>query len=81
MLNSDEVGSSLERNKEFQEKFSKSELLKKIISKSKPLILDVGAHEGQSVSYFKKLFPNSIIHSFEADNNTCLLYTSDAADE
>ena len=30
-----------------------------------PLILDVGANEGQSIARFKKTFPSSIIHSFE----------------
>jgi FkbM family methyltransferase len=29
------------------------------------LIVDVGAHRGQSIELFKKIFKNSIIHSFE----------------
>ena len=30
-----------------------------------PLIMDVGANEGQSIDRFKKIFKNSIIHCFE----------------
>ena len=30
-----------------------------------PLIIDVGANEGQSIDRFKKIFKNPIIHSFE----------------
>lgn len=36
-----------------------------IIKKKNPVIFDVGANIGQSIDRFKKLFPNSIIHSFE----------------
>ena len=35
-----------------------------------PLILDVGAHVGQSVQRFKKVFPASVIHSFEPSPET-----------
>lgn len=31
----------------------------------RPVILDVGANTGQSVKRFRKVFPSSIIHSFE----------------
>ena len=30
-----------------------------------PIIFDVGANKGQSIRRYKKIFPNSIIHSFE----------------
>lgn len=40
-------------------------LLKKFINKSNPLIFDVGASDGSSIHDFKKIFPASIIHSFE----------------
>ena len=30
-----------------------------------PIIFDVGANKGQSIRWYKKKFPNSIIHSFE----------------
>ena len=35
------------------------------VSATPILILDVGANRGQSIDFFKKLFRNSIIHSFE----------------
>jgi len=35
-----------------------------------PVICDVGANEGQTVDKFKKLFPASIIHSFEPSKET-----------
>lgn len=33
-----------------------------------PVIFDVGAHVGESIRRFKALFPQSQMHSFEADN-------------
>ncbi len=32
-----------------------------------PIIFDVGAHHGESIERFKDVFPQSAIHSFEAD--------------
>jgi FkbM family methyltransferase len=40
-------------------------LTKFLITKSDPVILDVGANKGQSITRYKKLFQNPIIHSFE----------------
>ena len=40
-------------------------LTKSLITKSEPVILDVGANKGQSITRYKKLFQNPIIHSFE----------------
>ncbi len=40
--------------------------MQKLVSpQSPPVILDVGANEGQSIARFKKTFPSSVIHSFE----------------
>ena len=36
-----------------------------MINVDKPLILDVGAHIGESVQFFKKIFPQCRIYSFE----------------
>jgi FkbM family methyltransferase len=50
-------------------KFKKSinfdEIYKKKINKKSPLIIDVGAHQGQSIKRFNLIFNDSIIHSFE----------------
>ena len=40
-------------------------LTKILITKSEPVIFDVGANKGQSITRYKKLFQNPIIHSFE----------------
>ena len=40
-------------------------LTKSLITKSEPVIFDVGASKGQSITRYKKLFQNPIIHSFE----------------
>lgn len=61
------VGQSKSRNKEFQEKFSREELLRLVVKTDKPVIFDVGAHHGESVVYFKALFPKATIYSFEPD--------------
>lgn len=44
-------------------KFIQLEVLKK--KESDLLIFDVGANDGGSIIRFKKIFPNSIVHSFE----------------
>jgi FkbM family methyltransferase len=41
------------------------DMQKLVRAQSPPMILDVGANEGQSLDRFKKTFPSSIIHSFE----------------
>ena len=36
-----------------------------LIAKSNPIIFDVGANKGQSITRYKKLFKSPVIHSFE----------------
>lgn len=36
---------------------------------SNPVIFDCGSNVGTSILYFKSIYPNSIIHAFEADKN------------
>ena len=40
-------------------------LTKSLITKSEPVIFDVGANKGQSITRYKKLFKNPTIHCFE----------------
>ena len=40
-------------------------ITKSLITKSDPVIFDVGANKGQSIIRYKKLFQSPIIHSFE----------------
>lgn len=36
-------------------------------SPQKPVVLDVGANDGQTIRFWKKIRPNAIIHAFEAN--------------
>ena len=38
---------------------------KSLITKSEPFVFDVEANKGQSITRYKRLFQNPIIHSFE----------------
>ena len=55
-------------NKKFNQLFKRNEVLKKLIKKN-PLILDVGACEGQTIIEMRKNFKKCEIHSFEANTN------------
>jgi len=60
-------GESDKRNAIFKENYSDEEFLKKQIKTNKPLILDIGAHIGESVLFFRSIFPNADIFSVEPD--------------
>ena len=62
-----DVGESKKRNEEYKRLFNRELLIQNLVSNKCPVIFDIGAHNGQSVQYFKKLFPESIIYSFEPD--------------
>lgn len=72
------VGQSKSRNKEFQEKFSRDRLLQHIVKAEEPVILDVGAHYGESVGYLKTLFPKASVYSFEPDPDSFDLLSATA---
>jgi FkbM family methyltransferase len=63
----DNIGESAERNRAFSKKFSRETLIRSLIHSEvlTPLLLDVGAHKGESVRFLRALFPNAVIHSFE----------------
>jgi FkbM family methyltransferase len=48
----------------FKKNLSFNEIYKKYI-KTNPVIIDVGANEGQSINRFNLIFDNCIVHSFE----------------
>jgi hypothetical protein len=77
----DNVGHSKSRNKEFRDKFSRERLLQNIVKAGEPVILDVGAHYGESVVYFKTLFPKASIYSFEPDPDSYKTLSSAAVSE
>ena len=57
------LSTSKKRNKEFK-KIGQKKFYRKILSKC-PTIIDVGANKGQSIDFFKKIFPNIKIYAFE----------------
>jgi FkbM family methyltransferase len=61
------VGESKSRNREFQEKFSRENLLRNLIKAREPVIFDIGAHHGESVAYLKGVFSKATVYSFEPD--------------
>ena len=60
-------GSSDKRNAEYLEAFSPQKFFQSLVTQSAPIILDVGAHRGESVRFFKEIFPECKIYSFEPD--------------
>lgn len=60
-------GSSDKRNTEYLEAFSPQKFFRSLVTQSAPIILDVGAHKGESVRFFKEIFPECKIYSFEPD--------------
>lgn len=61
------VGQSKVRNKNYKFLFDRKRLIQNLVANKYPVIFDIGAHHGESIKYFKELFPKSIIHSFEPD--------------
>ena len=64
------VGEFRKRNKDFEQKFNRDEIIKKSISSALPIIFDVGAHHGETIDYLKSLFVHAKIFSFEPDSES-----------
>lgn len=60
-------GQSDQRNKEYNDHYSPEKYFRSLVSTNAPLIFDVGAHRGESVLFFKEIFPESTIYSFEPE--------------
>lgn len=60
-------GQSDKRNQEYIENYTPEKYFHSLVHHDSPVILDIGAHKGESVRFFKDIFPSSIIHSFEPD--------------
>ena len=65
-------GESDIRNKKYQENYSEEKFFQMMIPEENPLILDVGAHFGESVEFFHSIFPEADICSVEADPESYL---------
>ena len=58
-------GESDKRNSEYENNYSPNFYFNSISSLTNPVILDVGAHRGESVKFFKHVFKAAKIFSFE----------------
>ncbi|WP_034474640.1 FkbM family methyltransferase [Aestuariibacter salexigens] len=58
-------GQSDQRNAEYASSFNQQAYFNNLVSCDKPVIFDVGAHKGESVEFFRSLFPACDIHCFE----------------
>ncbi len=63
----DSVGEAKERNVQFKEQFDRRRLIRAAVHRSQPVILDIGAHRGESARFFRELFPAAFIFSLEPD--------------
>ncbi len=60
-------GESDSRNDTYKENYSEEKFFQMLIPKEKPLIIDIGAHFGESVEFFHSIFPRADIFSVEPD--------------
>ena len=58
-------GESDRRNVEYVDLYSPEVFFKTLVKTDHPLIIDVGAHQGESVTFFKSLFERCEIFSYE----------------
>jgi len=70
------VGESYSRNKDFKKKFNREKIIQDLVKTPQPVIFDVGAHIGESVTFLKKSFPDSSLYSFEPDPESFSILTS-----
>ena len=62
-------GESDKRNRLYEETYEPKKFYKNLIKSTSPIIFDVGAHKGESINFFKSIFPRSLIYSFEPNPN------------
>lgn len=58
-------GASEKRNKEFEKVFDLQKYYEHLVTEKAPTIVDVGAHKGESVFFYKKIFPQAKMFCFE----------------
>lgn len=62
-------GYSITKKKNFEKIYRTLDTtIKNLIKNKSPIIIDVGAHEGESINRFRNIFKSAIIHSFEPQN-------------
>jgi FkbM family methyltransferase len=60
-------GESDGRNDEYSDNYSSEKFFELMIPKESPIIIDIGAHKGESVMFFSSIFPKAEIYSAEPD--------------
>ena len=54
-------GESDGRNDEYSDNYSPEKFFQMMIKSDAPLIIDIGAHKGESVMFFRSIFPDADI--------------------
>jgi len=54
-------GESDGRNDEYSDNYSPEKFFQMMITSDAPLIIDIGAHKGESVMFFRSIFPDADI--------------------
>jgi FkbM family methyltransferase len=60
-------GESDVRNNDYYENFTPEKFFQLLIPQKNPLIIDIGAHTGESVEFFSSIYPGADIYSVEPD--------------
>lgn len=60
-------GAFHQRNEQYAKVFSVRRFFDRLVTSPTPTILDVGAHRGESIRFFKSIYPQSSLISFEPD--------------
>ncbi len=60
-----EYATNQERTAEYLKRFDREKTLKYLIGESRPIILDVGANVGATLTEFKGWWPDAVVHCFE----------------
>jgi FkbM family methyltransferase len=63
----EDVGKFSERNSDFHTRWSLDQILKSKVTNQEPVIADIGAHRGESITRFLRLWPKATVFSFEPD--------------
>ncbi len=58
-------GGSEKRNLEYSKNFTPQKFFSEILAGQAPTIFDVGAHRGESLAFFKAIYPEAKVFSFE----------------
>ncbi len=74
------VTSSEERNRTFDAAFTKDAIIRPLFTTTTPVILDIGAHKGESISRFASAFPDCKIISVEPNPELVGALTADYGD-